>query len=63
MKGKCKFFNENKGFGFIVGEDEQDYFVHATNLASGVIITENDSVSFDIEEGDRGPKAVNVVRE
>ena len=63
MKGTVKFFNESKGFGFIVGEDEQDYFVHVTNLSPGVIIADNDSVSFDIEEGDRGPKAINVVRD
>jgi len=60
MKGTVKFFNRMKGFGFIAGEDGKEYFVHQTGLAEGVTITENDSVTFDVEEGDRGPKAVNV---
>ncbi len=60
MKGKVKFFNQMKGFGFIAGEDGKEYFVHKTGLKEGVIINENDSVKFDVTEGDRGPKAVNV---
>jgi len=60
MKGTVKFFNAAKGFGFIAGEDSKEYFVHQTGLNEGVSITENDSVTFDTEEGDRGPKAVNV---
>jgi len=60
MKGTVKFFNKSKGFGFIVGEDEKDYFVHFTGLNDGVNIKDGDSVIFDIEEGDRGPKATNV---
>jgi len=60
MKGKVKFFNERKGFGFIAGEDGKEYFVHQTGLAEGVVLRENDSVTFDVEQGDRGPKAANV---
>lgn len=60
MKGTVKFFNNMKGFGFIAGEDGKEYFVHQTGLKEGVSLNENDSVEFDIEEGDRGPKAVNV---
>ncbi len=60
MKGTVKFFNERKGFGFIAGEDGKEYFVHQTALQEGAILHENDSVTFDVEEGDRGPKAVNV---
>ncbi len=60
MKGKVKFFNGAKGFGFIAGEDETEYFVHKTGLNEGVIINENDSVTFDVEEGEKGPKAANV---
>ncbi|MFC1768612.1 cold-shock protein [Nanoarchaeota archaeon] len=63
MKGKVKFFNEMKGFGFIEGEDGKEYFVHQTGLKDGVTIRENDSVSFDVEQGDRGPKAANVAKE
>ncbi len=60
MKGTVKFFNGMKGFGFIAGEDGKEYFVHQTGLAEGVTLNDNDSVEFDVEEGDRGPKAVNV---
>lgn len=60
MKGTVKFFNRKKGFGFIVSEDGKEYFVHYTGLQQGVFINDNDVVSFDVEEGDRGPKAVNV---
>ena len=63
MKGKVKFFNAMKGFGFIEGEDGKDYFVHQTGLKEGVKIREADSVSFDVEQGDRGSKAANVVLE
>ncbi len=60
MKGKVKFFNRGKGFGFVQGDDGKDYFVHYTALREGVNIDENDSVTFDPVEGDRGWKAENV---
>lgn len=60
MKGKVKFFNESKGFGFITGDDGKDYFVHHSALPEGARLRDNDEVSFEIEQGDRGPKAVNV---
>lgn len=60
MEGTVKFFNTMKRFGFIAGEDGKEYFVHETGLKEGVSIQENDKVTFDVEEGDRGPKAVNV---
>lgn len=63
MKGTVKFFDNMKGFGFITGEDEKEYFVHKTGLNEGVSLNENDSVEFDVEQGDRGPKAVNVSKE
>lgn len=59
MKGKVKFFNTMKGFGFIAGEDGKEYFVHTTGLKEGVAINENDAVTFDVVEGDKGPKAEN----
>jgi len=62
MKGTVKFFNEGKGFGFISGEDGKEYFVHMTGLAEGTTLRDNDAVEFEVEEGDRGPKAVNVKR-
>ncbi len=60
MQGTVKFFNSMKRFGFIAGEDGTEYFVHESGLNEGVSIHENDRVSFDAEQGDRGPKAVNV---
>ena len=62
LKGTIKFFDETKGFGFIVGEDGKEYFVHKTGMDDGVVVRENDQVEFDVEEGDRGPKAVRVVK-
>ena len=63
MKGKVKFFNESKGFGFIISEDGKEYFVHSTGLTGGISIREGDSVKFEIEQGDKGPKAVKVTKE
>ncbi|MGM5480746.1 MAG: cold-shock protein [Nanobdellota archaeon] len=60
MDGTVKFFNQRKGYGFITSEEGNDYFVHITGLNEGVMLDENDSVTFEVEEGDRGPKAVNV---
>lgn len=60
MKGKVKFYNTTKGFGFIIADDGTEYFVHQTGLNEGVRIADNDSVSFEVVEGDRGPKAENV---
>ena len=60
MKGKVKFFNESKGFGFVVSDDGNEYFVHMTGLTQGTRLRDNDSVTFDVVEGDRGPKAENV---
>lgn len=63
MEGKVKFYNDMKGFGFITGEDEKDYFVHQTGVAEGVRLNNEDSVVFDVETNDRGLKAVNVRKE
>ena len=60
MKGTVKFFNDMKGFGFIAGDDGKEYFAHQSALNAGVVLKEDDVVTFDVEEGDRGPKAANV---
>lgn len=60
VDGIVKFFNRDKHYGFITGDDGKDYFVHESGLGEGVQIRDNDRVSFDIVEGDRGPKAENV---
>lgn len=59
MKGTVKFFNSGKGYGFITGEDGKDYFVHITAL-NDQKIDENDTVTFEVGQGDRGELAVNV---
>ena len=57
--GKVKFFNEAKGFGFIVdSESKKEVFVHASGLVDKV--RENDEVEFEITQGKKGPNAVNV---
>ena len=60
MNGTVKFFNKLKGFGFITAEDGKDYYVHQTGLKEGVALRDNDSVTFDVAQGEKGPKAVNV---
>jgi len=59
-EGTVKFFNTNRGFGFIAGDDGNEYFVHATGLKEGSTINEGDRVSFEVVQGDRGPKAEGV---
>jgi len=59
QKGKVKFFNETKGFGFIKADDtQQDVFVHVSGLIDE--IQQDDEVNFDIEQGKKGLIAVNV---
>ena len=60
MNGKVKWYNARKGFGFIEGEDGKDIFVHRTSLDQGVFLNEGDSVEYEIEESDKGPKAINI---
>ena len=60
VDGTVKFFNRVKNFGFIAGDDGKDYFVHVTGLKPGVAIDEGDKVSFDVIDGEKGPKADKV---
>jgi cold shock protein len=57
--GKVKFFNDSKGFGFITeNETKKEYFVHHSGCKEK--ITKDNLVTFQLEEGNRGPKAVAV---
>ena len=62
INGTVKWFNENKGYGFIEQENGEDVFVHysAINGSGFKTLQEGDKVTFEIEQGQKGPAAVNV---
>ncbi len=67
MKGKVKWFNKNKGYGFIITDDSKEYFVHwksiVTNSPRELKVLEQDEiVSFDLMETDKGIQAINIIR-
>ena len=64
MTGRVKWFNAEKGFGFIEREDGDDVFIHFSAIQGTGFksLNEGDEVSFEIVDGDRGPQAANVTR-
>jgi len=62
MKGVVKWFNDKKGYGFIADEEGTELFVHYQDIQGEGFKTlqENDNVEFDVGEGEKGPKAMNV---
>ncbi len=63
VHGTVKWFNENKGYGFLQQEDGPDVFVHFSEIQGEGFRTlnEGDQVEFEITDGEKGPKATNVV--
>ncbi|MDV2914338.1 cold-shock protein [Enterococcus faecalis] len=62
--GTVKWFNADKGFGFITGEDGNDVFAHFSAIQTDVFKTldEGQTITFDTEEGPRGPQAANIAK-
>jgi len=60
MEGTVKWFNLKKGYGFIDGDDGESYFVHNSALTKGKFLKENDRVSFEAVETDKGKQAQKV---
>ncbi|PKL00472.1 MAG: cold-shock protein [Tenericutes bacterium HGW-Tenericutes-1] len=63
MTGKVKWFNAEKGFGFITGEDGKDIFAHFSQIQKDGYksLTEGEAVKFDVTQGQKGPQASNIV--
>jgi len=64
MTGSVKWFNSQKGFGFITTEEGKDVFVHYSGITGGGFksLEEGQKVNFDVTQGDKGDQAINVTR-
>ena len=58
--GKVKFYNKEKKYGFITGDDGKDYFFHTSGVSNELYVQDGDKVEFKVVDGDRGQKAVDV---
>ena len=65
-EGTVKWFNDRKGYGFISRANGKDVFVHFSSITGGdsfKSLQEGDQVSFEVQQGERGPQAVNVTKQ
>ena len=67
MRGKVKWFNTNKGYGFILTQENKEYFVHWTSIVTKSqndlkTLEQNEVVEFDVFITDKGPQAVNIIK-
>lgn len=67
MKGKVKWFNSNKGYGFIITDDNKEFFVHWKSIVSKSpnelkVLEQNEKVEFDLLQTDKGVQAINIIR-
>ena len=60
MRGKLKWFNKDKGFGFIAGDDGLDYFLHNSQLPEDETLVPEEELEFEVNQTDRGPQAIDV---
>ena len=66
LNGKVKWFNATKGYGFISPDDStKDVFVHSSAVKDAGLssLAEGDAITFDVEEGEKGPSAVNLQKD
>jgi cold shock protein len=59
-EGVVKWYNSRKGYGFVQGDDNEDYFVHFSAIPKGTFLRENDRVAFDAANTDKGMQAQNA---
>ena len=67
MRGKVKWFNKNKGYGFILTDDNKEYFVHWKSIVTNSprelkVLEQDEEVTFDLMETDKGIQAINIIR-
>ena len=60
ISGTVKSWSSSKGWGFIEGDDGEDYFIHISKVRTGQNIKNNCRVRFDVSQGQRGPEAENI---